>query len=441
MEGEFAAAMAALAPFEAQPVLGVAVSGGADSMALCLLADAWAQARGGKVLALIVDHRLRSSSAEEARWTACRLAARGIDSEILVWSGNKPVSAIHAKAREARYRLLADRCRERGVLHLLVGHHLDDQAETMLLRAARRSGAAGLAGMTSLVKTGAVRVLRPLLGVPKQRLRAYLLTRGQAWLEDPSNADPAFARTRVRSALASGAWVPGALAEAAGRHQTFRRRRDRAVAAFLARYCRLHPAGFVTLNSAMLRAQDKAAVEATLGRVAATVGGTARPPLAEKLSRLRRYLAAEAPGAASLGRCIWRFSPCAKEDGDKHRFFVVFREDRGLPPPIQVCSGTELEWDGRFLVRIGPIAGSSDSGFQLEALGERGWREALRLMPSLREGAVPQQAAHTLPVLREGLALLAVPGLNLYRRAAMEGLVRANFRPRRSLSGSGYYLA
>ncbi|MGZ8996242.1 MAG: ATP-binding protein, partial [Rhodospirillales bacterium] len=117
--------MAALGPFEAGPTLAVAVSGGADSMALCLLADTWARGRDGGVLALIVDHGLRAGSADEAARTASRLAARDIDSEILVWSGAKPIAAIQARARQARYRLLADRCREQGVLHLLIGHHLE----------------------------------------------------------------------------------------------------------------------------------------------------------------------------------------------------------------------------------------------------------------------------------------------------------------------------
>ena len=428
--------MAALGPFEARPTLAVAVSGGADSMALCLLADTWARERKGGALALIVDHRLRAGSADEAARTASRLAARDIDSEILVWSGAKPVAAIQARARQARYRLLADRCREQGVLHLLIGHHLEDQAETLMLRKARGSGAIGMAGMNALVETSCVRVLRPLLNVSKRRLRACLADHGQEWIEDPSNADPAFARTGVRAALAGAAAAPDAFARAAGEHRRLRQHRDEAVAALLASSCRLHPLGFVRLDAVMLRAADEATAEAALGRVAATVGGTLRPPAAEKLARLRRHLLAEAPKAASLGRCEWRWS----NDPAGPPVILACREARGLPPPILHVSAAEVEWDGRFFVRIGAVPATAGAGLRLETLGESGWLEALRLRPAL-QAAAPRRAALTMLALYDQLGLLAVPGLDLYRDPAVRGMLDVGFRPRRGLSGSGYYLA
>ncbi len=439
-DGEFAAAMTALGPFEAAPALAVAVSGGPDSMALCLLADTWARARGGGVLALIVDHGLRPGSAGETRRAAAWLFGRGIASEILPWSGDKPATAIHARARRARYRLLADRCRERGLLHLLVGHQLEDQAETLLLRQAAGSGLAGLAGMSALVETGAVRVLRPLLDVRKRRLRAYLAGRGQAWIEDPSNTDPRFARAQVREALPSLAETPDALSETAARYRGLRQLGDDAVAALLARHCRLHPLGFVRLDAAMVGAADEASVDAALGRVAATVGGTAFPPAARKLLRLRRHLLSEAPAAISLGRCIWQASPGSRGTGGEATVFQVFRESRGLPAALRLVPDREVEWDGRFLVRVGSIAGRWAGGLRLEALGEAGWPEALRLSPLLRD-AVPRRPALSLPVLRDERGLLAVPVLGLYREPGAEAIASVRFRPRRSLSGAGYYLA
>lgn len=431
--------MSALDPFEAEPALAVAVSGGADSMALCLLADAWARGRGGRVLALIVDHGLRAGSADEARLTASRLGVRGIASEILAWTGDKPASAIHAEARRARYRLLADACRERGRLHLLVAHQLEDQAETTLLRRAAGSGPSGLAGMSPLVETGAVRILRPLLQVPKRRLRAWLASRGQAWVEDPSNADAAFARARVRAALQDDGFALEVLAETAAAYRAARERRDEAVAALLAGHGRLHPFGFVLLDAAMARAEDGGVVEAALGRVAATVGGTAFPPATRALSRLRRHLSAQAPPAVTLGRCIWRVAPGAEADGGVTPRIVVLREYRGLPAPVPLVPGMEVEWDGRFLVRAISGAGSWP-GLRLEALGEAGWREALRLNPDLRAAAA-RDPALSLPALFDERGLLAVPVLGVYREAAAQGLAAVGFRPLRTLSGSGYCLA
>lgn len=435
----FAAAMAALGPFEARPALAVAVSGGADSTALCLLAKAWAEARAGSVLALIVDHGLRPGSGEEARRTAARLSALGITSEILVWTGEKPTSAIQAKARQARHRLLADRCRERGLLHLLVGHHRDDQVETLLLRAASGSGGAGLAGMSPLVETGAVRVLRPLLGVPKQRLTAWLAERGVDWIEDPSNADPAFARARLRAARVGTDVARVALAEAAPRHRERRARQEEAVAAVLARHCRLDPLGFAVLDGALLAAADADAVEAALGRVAAAVGGTPYPPAEAKLARLRWRLGGS--GTASLGRCCWRWLPRGHGGGCERGRILVFREIRSLPGPVAVRpSETAVPWDGRFLVGVGVGFGPFAGDLFLAALGAGGWREARRLWPGLHRPGVPYPCALSLPALRDDLGLIAVPGLGLFREP-VHAKVGMRFRPLRSLSGSGYYLA
>jgi tRNA(Ile)-lysidine synthase len=431
--------MAVLAPFEERPALAVAVSGGADSMSLCLLADRWARQRGGRVLALIVDHGLRPSSAGEAEWTAASLAGRGIESSLLTWWGDKPLSAIQARARAERYRLLGEACRQHAILHLLVGHHLDDQRETLLLRAARGSGAAGLCGMSGLVEIGALRVLRPLLEVPKRRLRAYLASLGQEWIEDPFNADPAYARARLRAALAVDAAAADGLLKAARDRRRLRDARDEAVAELLARHCRLHPLGFVRLDAAMLQAADEEVVAAALGRIAATVGGTAYPPPAENLARLRRCLLGEAP-AATLGRCIWRAQRGRGGDGGKAKAVLVVREGRGLPEPMGIVTGSEIEWDGRFVLRVAASGAWADGGLSAAPFGEAGWRDAVRLRPALRE-QVPRAAATSVPAIFGGYGMIAVPSLDLYRDPGAEGLASVRFRPRRSLSGPGYCLA
>lgn len=195
----FASLMAALGPFEPRPRLAVGLSGGSDSLALCLLADRWARARGGTVAALTVDHRLRRESTQEAATVGQWLQAHGIEHTVLPWLGEKPGTGIQAAARAARYRLLVEACRERGILHLLLAHHREDQAETVLQRLASGSGIDGLAAMAPVQAKGGVRLLRPLLTVPKARLRATLQQQGQMWIEDPANRDPVFARARLRA--------------------------------------------------------------------------------------------------------------------------------------------------------------------------------------------------------------------------------------------------
>ena len=120
-------ALATIGGFEPRPLIAVGVSGGPDSLALMILADRWARARGGEAWGLIVDHRLRPESASEAAIVAGWLAARGIPNAILAWEGEKPATGIQEAARTARYRLLAAWCAVRGCLLLLTAHHRDDQ--------------------------------------------------------------------------------------------------------------------------------------------------------------------------------------------------------------------------------------------------------------------------------------------------------------------------
>lgn len=278
----FAALMAPFCPFESKPVLAVAVSGGRDSLALALLARDWAAQRDGRVVALIVDHGLRRESAEEARQTRETLARQGIESETLVWTGAKPSSGLQEAARAARYRLLFDACRRSFVLHLLVAHHADDQAETVAIRAVRGSGPDGLAGMAALVEHRHMRLLRPLLGVPRARLTATLEERGVAWLEDPSNADPRFERARLRAG--GGAMAP---------HEdvsSVRTGRERAVAEAAVAAVELSGPRELAIDRGALAALDADLRGRLLSRVVQAVGGRDHPPRRDRLSRAAERL-------------------------------------------------------------------------------------------------------------------------------------------------------
>ncbi len=190
--------MMALGPFEPAPRIAAGVSGGADSMALALLADAWARERGGSLLALVADHGLRAESGTEAAAAAARLGSLGIAAKLLKIEGLARGPGLAERARSARFAVLEAACTRAGILHLLLGHHAGDQAETLLIRSLGGSGPAGIAGMAPLVETTRLRLLRPLLAVAPARLRATLVSAGVAWIEDPSNVDATALRPRLR---------------------------------------------------------------------------------------------------------------------------------------------------------------------------------------------------------------------------------------------------
>ena len=198
----FAADLDALAPAGAR--LGVAVSGGPDSLALLLLAHA---ARPGQVEAATVDHCLREGSAGEAAMVAELCARFGIPHATLIalWS-EIPTAAIQARAREERYRLLADWAEARGIDAVLTAHHADDQAETLLMRLGRGAGLSGLAGIRAARPLGDRLLLRPLLDWRRSELAEVVAAGGVEAIDDPSNRDPRFERSRARDFLAGREW-------------------------------------------------------------------------------------------------------------------------------------------------------------------------------------------------------------------------------------------
>ncbi len=200
-DGGLAALFAGL---DAAPLL-LAVSGGPDSMALLHLAARWARLREGHqprpaLHVATVDHGLRPDAGAEAELVAAAATALGLSHAILAWTGPKPGTRIQERARAARYALLAAHARSVGAAAVLTAHHADDQAETVLMRLGRGSGVAGLAGMRrDTPLADGLRLVRPLLAIPKEALAELCRRAGQPFVVDPANSDPRYARARLRA--------------------------------------------------------------------------------------------------------------------------------------------------------------------------------------------------------------------------------------------------
>jgi tRNA(Ile)-lysidine synthase len=294
----------------------------------------------------------------------------------------RPGSAIAERARAARYRALGEACAAAGILHLLLGHHAADQAETVLMRDLAGSGPDGLAGMAALVETPALRLLRPLLGVPPEWLRDRLRDAGLHWTEDPSNADQAALRPRLRAmrrdragaGAATRALVDGAAAYAAGRAE-----RDTQIAAVLAARVRLYAQGFAVLSPGALPPAGLAALVRTIAGAAYPIARTAVAELAA------------APRPATLGGV--RLLPAGRLGPG----LLVVREARAMAPPVSARPGAV--WDGRFRISSRAV---QPEGTTIGALGVEA--SAMRSRSTL-----PSVVLATLPALRLAGVLVTVP--------------------------------
>jgi len=317
------------------PSVAVGVSGGADSMALVLLVDRWAKSRGGSVLGITVDHCLREGSDREALQVASWLKERSIKHEIVKWKNGQGLYAgVQARAREARYRLMTGVCEQNGIKHLLVAHNMEDQAETFIMRLRHKSGLDGLASMAKerkLDADGSISVVRPLLGIAKQRLKDTLASMNQPWVEDPSNNNHKYERVRTRALLAqlqaSEGISPEHFARAASGIGALRHILDRATGEFIDTHAHISEGGEVScikIPKKEFFSLDRQIMARALIMVIAKLGKDGYPPSGEKITRIVDWLLDDGGvHARTLGGC--RIS--------KNGHFLLIKPEPGRKKP------------------------------------------------------------------------------------------------------------
>lgn len=407
--------MQALGPYENTPHLCVAVSGGADSIALALLAHQWAKQHSGRITSLSVDHKLREASTQEAVQVEKWMHHHGIAHHTLMLE-SLPQGNLQAAAREARYDALSRWCRENHVLHLLVGHHADDQAETIAMRAARGDDSLGTAGMSKIRRTGSVRLLRPLLFAPKTQLTDFLLSQAQEWIEDPSNQEEAFERVKLRNMFASN---PQARTEAmhkgAATAQT-RSTLERQTASWLATHTHIYGAGYAMAELSALP-KDAASSHHILAALIQTISGDAYRPRSASLANALEQRSGQS--TVSLGGCL------ITRTQKKH---LIYREPNAIGT-AQPLSATH--WDQRFQVDTS----LSDPQYRVDALGEAGW---LSLKPHFDALPLPRSVLPTLPALWHLDTPLCVPHIGYALVAGMQKHFTCRFTPRKPLAGAPF---
>ena len=282
--------------------VAIAVSGGADSMALLILTHEWAAHKNIKIIALTVNHNLRVEAQQEAEKVGEFCAKIGVEHHILRWEHSQlPTSKIQESARDARYVLMCDFCHKNHIKYLLTAHHLGDQIETFFFRLARGSGLNGLACMFPQTIKNGINLLRPLLCVPKTRLIATLKAKNQEWIEDPTNQNTNYTRVRIRKSLqdVTSDNLSQRVSELTSKLQKFRTLTEKYIEQELKNNVEFQS------QHTILHTTEKLS-EPALSKLVQILNGSEYPPRSEKLARLYSEIYAALPKTRSFAGLLFK---------------------------------------------------------------------------------------------------------------------------------------
>ena len=405
----------------------VGVSGGADSMALTILADAWARARGISMVALTVDHGLRDDASREACRVGTWLRSRGISHRTLRVSETRPVAGIQNAARNWRFAAFDSWCRDNDAGPVLLAHTLEDQAETLWLRVLADSGPDGLAAMGAETSVSGLRIARPLLPVSKHRLIATCRLRGQDWIEDPSNRDLQFTRVQVRE-LAEALDQRGLGVAQASRIVTgmagARAAMDRHCAEFIIENGQIFAVGASWFHGDAFARLPAIFGDILISRLVGAIGGGPLPP---RRRRVTGVSAALRSTRSSLTRTLGGCVIARRCDGR----VWIYREPSACAGPVSLVSGAAVRWDNRFEVQWRGCWPAS-----LGPLGYDGWcwikRNGHKTSMARRLRGLPHMARLSIPAIRDLDGSVSVPHFVVgdgVRRAAPDDVLVAGFCP------------
>jgi len=385
--------------------VAVAFSGGGDSTALLALMLKWSES--SHVFAFIVDHSLRAGSDKEAQLAEKRALAMGAQTRVLKcgWPDGIPTTGIQEKARNARYQLLGDACREQGIKNLLLGHNEDDQAETVLMRQQAGSGWRGLAGMKARSKSPiwpalyGVNVLRPMLNCGRGELRSYNKKNDLKWIDDPSNENCSFARIRAREYLSSDVPERQNLLITSKAASAVLAQEQRAIAKFIQDYTVVYEwRGFVLLPQ--FYAGKLGQIAEALKYILPALSGESLPPDYGKRMNLARRIRNQNFSGATLGgmRLVPRTEDilCVRDLGG-----LTGRAEKQALLPLQLTPAQTEIWDGRFAVT------SEQDGVFVDALAN--WFHSLDEMQKRRLKSLAEPVRGSLPVFIQNNEIVHMP--------------------------------
>ena len=327
--------------------LCVAVSGGIDSLSLMLILDEWCNANNSKLYAVTVDHGLRVESRKEAEYVNELCKSKHIEHCILTWDGEKPKKNVELIARENRYNLIANYCKENNIDFLFVAHHMQDQAETFLIRLFRGSGIDGLSSMKVIAENYGLKIIRPFLDIQKETLKKYLLKNNIKWVEDESNSDEKYLRNKIRNFLDTFDNKDDIIKRinfAINQIGDYRVFIDNYIKKIEKKILSFNSFGSCLFDKNELLKEDENIILKILAKISMIISGNYYKPRLEKLKRLLDSI-------QNNDNIKYTFYGCIFETYRDNKI-IVYREYKAISGDVNLIYNKEVVWDNRFRIKL-----------------------------------------------------------------------------------------
>ncbi len=397
-----------ISSFVGKEKFAIAVSGGSDSLALSVLAKLYSLENDNDFVALIIDHKLRKNSTNEAKQTYLNLTKNKIKAKILSYQGKRFFSNIQKKARDLRYDLFEKYCEKNKIKFLILAHHQDDLIENFYIRLIRGSGIKGLTSLQNIFEFNKnFYLLRPLLNFNKQELLNVTKASYSSWIKDPSNKNDKFLRVRIRkiqSKLQKEGFDPKRIIKTIENLNTAKNSLEFYIFKSEKKYLNFYKEGYATLKSSIFKNEAQEVIFRTLIKAIHFVSGEYYPPRSDSLKTLMKNLSTKSYKSSTLGGCLI----------EKNKNLIsFFREDRNVAVETLNKVKQKKNWDDRFLVCKNF---NNQQQFVVKRLGTDGI-EYLKKNKFNYMSKIPAQAKKTLPSFwNNNGELLFVPFLNFKNR-------------------------
>ncbi len=330
--------------FEKNPHIGICVSGGPDSVALLALMNDWIKKKKGEIFVLHFNHNLRRDSINEVKFVKKISQSFGNKCIVVNWLGSKPKTNIMNKAREERYRRIIEICKKKKILHLMTAHHHDDRIETYQMRIARKNSSFGLLSIPTKRMHESLQIIRPLIDFKKGDLLEICRFYNLPWIQDPSNSNDLFERSRYRKILKKLTnYQINSISNQIDTNNNKNLILEEQIVTFCLKNLKFHKYGVFELDEIEFKKQNNKIKMELLRKILTTCSGKIYGPNLESIKFLLKKIKLNDKYKFTLHSCVIKI---------KEKKMLFYREysftHKGIEKEVNVDKGSVFLWDSRF---------------------------------------------------------------------------------------------